>query len=364
MNTDHALTTLTVDLDAIKYNYNVLTEYSGEAECAAVVKANAYGLGIAPVSKALQQSGCRTFFVATLDEAIELRSVLGNTPRIYVFFGVQKGEEEVFIQHNILPVLNDFYQIELWNNQAKSTQLHAIIHIDSAMNRLGLTMEDGHHLSQHPQLYSNLKIDYVMSHLACISQVDHPTNGQQLERFTQIGRWFEGIPLSFNNSGGIFNLPIAAKNLTRAGISIYGSNSVPETYPDLRNVITLESQIIQIRHAKKGDSVGYGATYTLPEDSMLATLPAGYADGYLRSLGNKSYAYIGDIKVPIIGRISMDSIILDISNINKDVVTVGTKAELIGKHISVDEVAHMAGTIGYEILTTLGQRYKRCYIGG
>ncbi len=373
MDNIHSDTTLTINLDAVADNYRYFAGLSQGVESAAVVKANAYGLGVEPVASRLYDTGCRRFFVATLDEAIELRNILKKDAVIFIFHGIRTGQEKIFKEYNLIPVLNTLEEVELWNDFAADyPPLPAIIHIDSGMNRLGLNISDAETLAESGKNagnLSNLQILYIMSHLACSTEGDNPKNRKQLEKFSNVRTLFPNIKASFANSWGSMISPDFHFDLLRPGSGLYGvrANIDPENQEEvknhpIKNVIKLTSKIIQLREVKSRQPVGYGATQEVKAGSTLATIPVGYADGYMRHLTHHSHTFINGRKAPVIGRVSMDSIILDVSEIAEENLHIGTEVELIGDNITVDLLAKQAGTIGYEILTNLGNRYKREYI--
>jgi alanine racemase len=343
-------TTLTINLSAITSNYKLLSE---KVKVAAVVKADAYGLGMAKVAPALFEAGAREFFVANLDEALSLRKILPKCS-IGVFHGLQKGEEREFSANNLTPVLNDIYQIKLWRQHAD--KLSCIVHFDTGMNRLGLSQND---VNTAVDLLKNLNVQYIMSHLACADEPQHPKNLQQLQKMQTIKAVFPNIPISLANSSGVFLGDEYLFDMARTGIAMYGGNPTPNTKNPMQNVVNLRSQILQIRNIDTAQTVGYGASYELKDGAKIATLPVGYADGYFRSLGNNSFCAIGGVKVPLVGRVSMDLITVDVSGLN---VSVGDEVEIIGDTITIDDVANAAGTISYEVLTNLGGRYFRKWV--
>jgi alanine racemase len=350
---------LQIDLDAIAKNYGLLCKTAAKSECAAVVKANAYGLGVKQVAEKLQQKGCKSFFVANLDEAILLRKILGEEPRIYVFHGVRAGQEKEFQKYFIIPVLNDFYQVEIWNNFAakNDAQLPAIIHFDTGMNRLGISHYDAEKFEDYNT--DNIRIDYIMSHLASISSPEDELNKLQLQRINKIRKLFPDSKVSFANSGGVLTAKCYHFDLARPGSSLYGIKGKRDV--DLQNVITLKAKILQIREIGENGTVGYNGVAKVKKGMRIAVVPAGYADGFLRSLSNNSFAVFNGIKLPLLGKVSMDMMIFDVTKLPQ--IKVGDEVELIGTNYTVDEIAQNAGTIGYEILTSLGARYKREYIG-
>lgn len=359
--TQHADSTLTIDLKAIESNYRLLKQKGGKIECGAVIKANAYGLGVAKVAKALQKAGAKSFFVANLDEAIELRTILPKA-KIHVFHGVQKDQEREFLRHNLTPVLITIEQVESWNKKASSQnkRLPALLHVDTGMNRLGLTLNEADYLLKNPNILENIDIVYLMSHLACADESDHPLNKMQLESINKYKQLFNISKATLSNSFGVFLGKNYHQELLRPGCALYGINPTPYKKSNpMQPVVTLTSKVLQVREVGQLQTVGYGATKKLKKGSTIATIPVGYADGFLRSATNNGTCYIKNHKVPIIGRVSMDLITLDVSDIAN--IQTGMEVELIGENILIDEVASNAGTIGYEILTGLGRRYKRIY---
>lgn len=340
--------TLAVDLSAIRANYQLLKNRHARHAVAAVVKANAYGLGVEAVSKALEEEGCREFFVATLAEGIELRGILPEAG-ISVFSGPFAGEEKEYAAHRLTPVLNTPNQVERYAGKGA-----AIIHVDTGITRLGLSETELQNVRQripnHPVL---------MSHLACSGDPAHPKNAEQLIRFKKALALFPGAKASFCNSAGLFLPPEFHFDLGRPGCALYGINPTPGKNP-MQQVATLSAPILQIRTLDRDETVGYGATAPAKKGSRIAIVALGYADGYFRLLSNKGSAFIGGRKVPIIGRVSMDMIALDISAIPE--VTPDMRAEFINAEQTVDDVAKQCGTIGYEIFTRIGERVKRIYI--
>ena len=359
----HSNAILTVDLSAIADNYRLLQSMASTAECGAVVKANAYGLGVDKVAPALAAAGCRSFFVATLDEGIALRKIL-PTHDIYVFGGIAPKQDREFVQYLLIPVLNELDQIMQWNNAAirRKRKLAAVIHIDTGMCRLGLSKPSALYLAEHRHMISDLDIRYIMSHLSCAEEPDHFQNSRQYTNFREIISYESQIKLSLANSAGIFLGDKFHFDLVRPGCALYGINPAPYMANPMKHVVTLTSPILQIRDIDTPQSVGYGATYEAAAGSRIATIGTGYADGYMRSLSNKGIAIVGGETVPIIGRVSMDLMTIDITTIPRENIQLGMHVELISERCPVDRVADMAGTSGYEILTRLGSRFKREYI--
>lgn len=351
---NNSLSELTIDLSAIAANYDFLAKQSANAECAAVVKADAYGLGLDPIARVLEKAGCKTFFVATLDEALALRKV--TTKQIYVFAGITSEDHHAFLPFSIRPVLNSIQQVQVWNSRGP-----AAIHVDTGMNRLGLTKSDFLSLFENIANGEVKEPNLILSHLACAEQSDNELNLVQLKRFRALTAAFEISSKSLSASSGIFLGSQFYFDMVRPGYAIYGGNPTQTKQNLMCPVINLKVRILQCRKIKAGDTVGYGATFRSDRVRWIATIGMGYADGYLRALSENSNVYVKGKIASVVGRISMDLISVDITGIEG--VKPGDWAEVIGSSISVDELAERAGTIGYEILTSLGQRHKRIYIG-
>jgi len=348
---------LEIDLGAIVANWRLLVQKAAPAACAAVVKANAYGLGAAPVARALQAAGCRLFFVATLDEGIGLRGALGPGPEIAVFNGPLPGTTAEFAPHWLVPVLNDPGQIESWKKQPG---VPAILHVDTGMSRLGLTAREFATLATElPQ--SGIAWRAVISHLACADSPDHPLNERQRTRFAAAARHMSGVPAGLAASSGIFLGRPYHFDLVRPGAALYGVNPQPGHPNPLRQVVRLTGKILQIREIDRGESVGYGAAHVMETAGRVATVAVGYADGWLRSLSHRGCGYIAGKRIPLLGRVSMDLVTFDVSAVDPALAHPGALVELLGQHYGVDDAATDAGTIGYEILTALGARYHRIY---
>ncbi len=356
---------LTIDLDAITANYRLLSATAKGAECAAVVKADAYGLGVAKVAPALEVVGCKTFFVATLDEGIELRGILPQAD-IHILNGILLNTEDDFTAYNLIPVLNTLTQIEDWKRHCgrKEQVFPADIHFDTGMNRLGLAPDERFELYERPELLADMDIRLCMSHLACADVLDHPMNNRQLNNFTEIRRM---IPIGrecLANSSGIYLSPLFHLDMVRPGCALYGINPRPEIPNPMAQAVHLQGKILQTRDVDSPMTVGYGASHKVTEKGKIATVAVGYADGYLRSLSSKAKVAIGDFKVDVVGRVSMDLIAVDVTKVPENLAKPGGFVDVIGPHNPVDVVAKNAGTIGYEILTSLGNRYHRLYVGG
>jgi len=330
-----------------------------------VVKADGYGLGASKIAEALSAAGCRRFFVATIDEGIALRDCLSNDVVIYVLEGLMSGPTAAeFDTHDLVPVLNTPDEIRIWSDHAKSGDgRRAILSLDTGMCRLGLTPRDARALADAPDMLDGIELDYVMSHLACADQPDHPKNEEQRKLFEELRTKLPAAKASFANSGGIFLGPDYHYDLARPGAALYGISRGCGAPERMRQVIGLKAKILQIRVVDTESTVGYGATGTVPANTRLATVAAGYADGYLRSLGNNGHGYAAGVKVPVAGRVSMDLTVFNVSDVPPHAIRPGDDIDLICDDQTVDDVADAAGTIGYEILTSLGARYAKHYTG-
>lgn len=352
---------LEISLSIISENYKALRAiYSGKSVGAAV-KANAYGLGVKEVSLQLQQDGCSDFFVANIEEGIQLRQVLGQHGNIHVLHGVFSNEEEVFHQHNLTPVLNHLGQIEIWSKYAKklSKKLPAVFHLNIGMNRLGITEQELIQIDQ--ETVSSIDLKFVMGHLSSSEDKTNPINRQQLKEFNRLTSRFNNIPKSLCNSGGIFLGKEYHFDIARPGAAIYGINPTNEI--QIKNPVRIYAPIIQLSVIEEGQSVGYGASYTNKEQKKIRTaiIPIGYADGIFRNLSNNMSFYINSTPVPILGRVSMDLTIIDVSVLPENSLFIGQKVEIAGDNCTPDAIAQTSTTITNEFLTGLGGRFDRIY---
>lgn len=361
---------LTIDLGALAANYLKLRDLAAPAECAAVVKADAYGLGMDEAAPALWRAGCETFFVATLSEAQALRALLPDAV-IYVFDGLLPGTAQSFHASVLRPVLNSADEIREWADYCASAgeALPCAVHIDSGMNRLGLSAAEVGTVAQESGLWTALSLTLVMSHLACADDTDHPKNDIQRRLFDTLRAQLPKAVTSLANSAGILLGSDYTYDLVRPGIALYGGHPQRRGPNPFRPVVHLKGRILQVREAAPGETVGYGATRTLKRPSRVAIVSVGYADGLFRSLSTKDgddglIAYVDAHPAPILGRISMDLIAVDVTEVPDDLARRGAWIELLGHRISAHELASHAGTIDYEVLTNLGQRAVRRYIGG
>jgi alanine racemase len=356
---------LTIDLGAIVDNYRLLKARLGATVCGAAIKADAYGLGMAAVAPVLWTAGCRDYFVATIDEGLELRSLLPEA-EIHVLGGVGADEAAVVVAARLHPVLNSLEEIAIWSTAAgrRSGILAATVHIDTGMSRLGLPPRELDRLVAEPERLSGIDVTVVMSHLACPDLPAHPLNAAQLASFRAATARFRPARarLSLANSSAIFLERDYHFDLTRPGAALYGINPVPGQPNPLRQVVRLQGKILQLRDVDTDTSVGYGATHRVTRPTRLATVGVGYADGYLRSLSNRGSAILGGRRIPVVGRVSMDLITLDVSDVPTPELRPGALVDLIGPDNPLDDLAAQADTIGYEILTSLGRRYARRYV--
>ncbi|WP_394781746.1 alanine racemase [Undibacterium sp.] len=355
---------LTIDLGAVRSNYRLLRSQLGSAQCGAAVKADAYGLGAVRISQALFAEGCRHFFVAHLDEAIVLRPHLPEQASIYVMHGSPVGYEAEFLEHGCIPVLNSCQQILAWRELAQQKQiaLPAIIQLDTGMSRMGMSPREVQAWLADPEFIDGIDLQYLMSHLACAEDQQSPMNGQQLQTFKALRAQLPDCRATLANSSGIFLGPDFHFDLARPGAALYGLAPVAGQANPLQSVAHLQGKIIQTREIAAGTGVGYSLTYRSTQVRRIATVAVGYADGWLRSLSNRGVAYIGDKAAPMVGNVSMDTITLDVSDVALELLYPGALVDLISTKNTADQVAERAGTIGYEILTSLGLRYQRHYM--
>ena len=360
---------LTVDLDAIVANWRKLEKTAVPAECAGVVKANAYGCGTEPVARALAAAGCKTFFVATLDEAAAVRAALPSAT-IYTLDGFFQNSGEAYAKIDCRPVIGDLNELAEWDVFCRRTGWSggAAIHIDTGMNRLGLTITEAQGII--PRINAgDHGITLVMSHLVSAEQLNSPINARQLTTFREIASVFSGVPASLSNSSGIFLGAQFQFDMVRPGAALYGVNPTPEADNPMQPVVELKARIVQFRNIERGETVGYGGTWTARRPTRLAIVSAGYADGYFRAASASdgtrgAEVIVAGKRCPVAGRISMDLMAVDVTDLPPNAARRGHMVTLLGEGITVDELAHHFRTIGYEVLTSLGSRYARVYKGG
>jgi alanine racemase len=341
---------LLVDLEALTANYRHFQAADDGAVVGAVVKANAYGLGAGPVAQGLEAAGCRMFFVATAGEGADLRRVLGPGPDIFVFDGVQTETASDLVAASLTPVINDAAQLALWQEHTRNP---VAAHFDTGMKRLGFDWSTGADaLGDHP-------VSLLLTHLACADEPDHPLNRIQVERFAAIKSRFPGVPTSIGNSAGCLTRAETRGDVSRPGIGLYGGNPFADADSPVRPVASLQGRVLQLKTVAEGESVGYGATWTAGQDSQIAVVALGYADGLPRALSGRGELAIRGERCPLLGRVSMDYCVADVSRV--PAVESGDWAEAFGNVIGVDEVAAQAGTIAYEMFTGVGSRVTRVY---
>ncbi|MFU0507727.1 alanine racemase [Pseudaminobacter sp. NGMCC 1.201702] len=352
---------LTIDLEAVRDNYRLLKARLGKARCAGVVKADAYGLGAAEVATALAADGCDTFFVAHVGEGLALRDVLGSGPDIYVLNGTPPGAEGACVAAGLITVVNSLEQLAAWRAAANAIgrKLPAALQVDSGMSRLGMAPEEVEQLATDASLLEGVEVKLVMSHLACADEPAHPANAAQKKAFDLLRALLPAAPASLANSSGIFLGEDYHYDLVRPGAALYGINPTPGQPNPMRAVAHLAAKVIQTRTLTGGAGVGYGHTFRTEGPLRAATISLGYADGWHRRAA--AGAYFDGVRLPFIGRVSMDSIIIDISALPEGALAAGDLVEIIGPHQTLDVVAGHAGTIGYEVLTDLGHRFHRIY---
>ncbi len=353
----HCTSVLEINTQAIAQNYRTLCSLLPRSTCAAVVKADAYGFGMEKVASVLHRAGCQHFFVSHLEEALLLRNLLEGVS-IYVFSGLLPGTEEVFVQNNLIPILNDFGMVERWSKVAQkyNTKLPCVLHIDTGMRRNGFDSEDVAKLFTSFDILELLDIKMVMSHLVSSHEKDNPLNETQKKEFDAFRNNFPQAKASLADTGGVYLDPTFHYDIARAGKGLFGLYPSPSLVPCLKVL----ARILQIRTAHKGESVGYGATHTLTRDSKLATLGIGFADGYDRRL-SQGYAEIKGFKTPVVGRISMDYTVIDVTDVPEALCYANGWAELVNERLTLDVLAHQIGTISRELSTGFGPRLKRVY---
>ena len=360
---------LTVDLAAIAANWNALAGMTVPVECAAVVKGDGYGCGLEPVTRTLYRAGCRTFFVADIPEGRRVRAVASDAA-IYILNGVMPGSAQAFAADYLRPVISSTTELAEWDAfvATRNWRGGGALHVDTGMNRLGITVDEA--VAIAPRLQSeNHGFTLLMIHLACAEIPGHPMNDRQIRLFREVRMLYRGVASSLANSSGIFLGGTAYCDLVRPGVALYGVNPTPAKKNPMRPVVELKARIIQVRTINKGDTVGYGAAFTATRPSRIAIVAVGYADGFLRSAAAARGKPAAEVVVagkrcPVAGRVSMDVLAVDVTDLSDGAVRRGDFATLIGGRLSVDDLAAGMGTIGYEVLTHLGRRYHRVYKGG
>lgn len=367
---DHAR--LTIDLAALADNWRTMARRSGAARTAAVLKADAYGIGLEPAARTFHQAGARDFFVATPAEGAALRATLPDV-RIYVLSGMWAGAERLFFEFDLVPVIVSEEQLVVFMAAvADGGDIPCVLHVDTGMSRLGLRVEDALALAGDAARPASFSPIMLLSHLACADDPSHTLNRQQLQRFRSVVSAFDDIDATLANSAGIFLGDDYHFTLTRPGIALYGGAAVNDVPNPMRPVVTAEARILQVRDAKAGESVSYGASTVFKRDTRIAIAAIGYADGYMRSLSGAGVplrtaglaganGVLHGRTVPLIGRVTMDLSHFDVTDLPAGSVRPGDFIELFGRHMPIEDVARAGGTIDYELLTGLGRRYERRY---
>ena len=367
---------LSVNLGALVRNWKTLAAHAGRADCAAVVKANAYGCGTREVVAALARAGCRSFYVALPAEGVVARKAAPNAS-IGVLNGYFADAADTYVEHRLRPVLGSVEEIDGWRTlcERRANPLPCILHVDTGMNRLGLTVEEFHELADTDAL-AGIAITMLMTHFACADDLGHPKTLLQRERIAQCAERLPQVPVAAANSAGSLQNGEGSRfafDQVRAGVAMYGAEALNDVANPMEPVVTLEGRVLRVRPVAAGDTVGYGAAQTMVRDSRIAIVCVGYADGYhraasnagvsMRALSAPAKAWFDGRSVPGVGRISMDLCAFDVTDLPETAIGPGDWIELFGPNIAIDDVARAAGTIGYELLTGLGQRFARTYIG-
>lgn len=365
-----ATTRLTIDLDAIAANWRFLAKTAAPALTGAAVKADAYGLGAARVAPALYAAGCRHFFVAHLGEALALRPRLARDATVYVLHGVPPGTAPDFVAAGITPILNSLGDLEAWSRAGKALgrRLAAALHVDTGMCRTGLSASEVARLIAEPERLDGVSLDLVISHLSCADDPANPMTARQRDRFLDITARLPtaGAPFrrALANSAGILWGADYHFDLVRPGIALYGGHPIAGKPTPLAPVIRLEADILQVREIDPPEAVGYGAVHKVSRPTRVATVAVGYADGYIRAAGNRGTALLAGHDIPILGRISMDLMTIDVTDVPPARCLPGMAITLVGDSLTIDRVAATMDTVSYELLTRLGQRFTRVYQGG
>lgn len=354
---------LTIDLAALGRNYRKLVSMLAPVRAGAVVKADAYGLGAERVAATLYGEGCRHFFVAQFVEAVRLRPTLAHDAQIFVLNGLQPGNEIAGAERGIVPVVNSLAQWRQWSATARMLKrcLPAVLQFDTGMSRLGFPREERAELAAALGDGSNVEILFIMSHLASADDMESDQNGEQLAEMSRIADEFPGLDMSFANSGEVFLGDAYHGVLARPGIALYGGAPNNGEANPMEPVVSLDVAVVQTRTVPAGTKVGYGGAHVTQREMRLATIAAGYADGLPRTLSDRGAVYVNGIRLPIVGRVSMDSVTVDVSALPEGTLTLGSLVEVLGPNQTLEDIAGDAGTISYEILTALGDRYDRQY---
>lgn len=361
---------LRIDLDALRANWARLNNETGAAECTGVIKADAYGLGLEEVARALTHEGCRTFYVATLEEGRRARAVQPGAT-IYVLDGLMPGAEDYYAGFNLRPVLSSLAEVREWAAfcQQIGRNLPAALHLDTGINRLGIPDHEVTALARDPTPLQAFRLALVMSHLACADDPASPKNEAQRDKFDRLRAMLPPAKASLANSGGVFLGARFHYDQVRPGIALYGGRALEGRPNPMRPVVKLSARILQVRDVPPGETVGYGAIWKVEHASRIATVACGYADGFLRALSGPTgkpgpIGYIGSYPVPVVGRVSMDLLTVDVTGVPEALAKRGAWVEVVGDRVTVDDLTDKAGTIGYELLSRLSRRVHRIYAEG
>lgn len=362
--TANPLAVLEIDLTALEKNIRLIqNRVAPTARVAGVVKADAYGLGMAEIAAVHQKTGTPTFFAATPEEGERLRALLGPVPEIALLCGLVPGAAGFYRGFGLTPVLNSLGQLAEWRVEGGAAP--AMLHLDTGMNRLGLDRVETARLLSEPALLDGIGLTALLSHFACADEANHPMTKRQKDDFERITAQIlaqkPGIRRSLANSAGIFASSSYYYDLVRPGMAVFGLNPTPGQGNPMQNVVKLRARILQIRQIGKNETIGYGATCLCPAPRRAATIGLGYADGFLRSLSNRGVLFWNGQPCPVLGRVSMDLVTVDVTDVTGRTPREGDWIDVLGPDQGADELAEQAGTIGYEILTSLGARYQRRY---
>lgn len=354
---------LRIDLKGIQDNYLFMKRCSFSNVSAVVLKANAYGLGLCPIAEALEGVGVQDYFVTTLEEGIALRKVLGCV-RIYILNGVVKGTEDILKFYDLVPVLLSLEQLSLWRVYAQKIQKKclAILQVNVGMGRFGLSFDEAKMVQDDPRALNGIELLYILGHLSSASLSTHQNNEKEKNCFEEFLRIFPKIPATLANSAGILLGKPYHFDMTRMGIALYGGAPLEDQPNPLKAVVSLKARILQVLSLKKGMTVGYDGTYVMPKDGNVATVNIGFGDGFPRALSNKGHGILHGVKVPIAGRISMDWMSFDVTDVSEEAIRSGDLVTLLGKGLTLDGVAGCAGTTSYDLVSSLGSRLHRTYV--
>jgi alanine racemase len=353
-----------INLDNLAKNYwQIKDELSYETELTAVVKADSYGFGAIPVSRRLYKEGCRAFWVATIEEGIVVRKALPNDAEIFVLSGIMSGAEDLAVGYGLAPVLNNDYQSNLWIDYGKKTnrKLNAVIQVDTGIFRNGYSYRD---IDKLGDIRKNLNVVWIMSHLACADELNHPLNKIQLGRFRKVLKHFDGAKGCLSATNGIFLGKDYFFDAVRPGKALYGFSIRKDRIGSMTPVMDVFARIVQINRLQAGDTIGYGATFTADRDMTTITIGIGYADGFMRKFSGFGHGFLGGKQMPMVGRISMDYCVLDASEVDESYLEIGNWVALTNdSDYTLERWALELNTLPHEIACRFGSRVKRVYIG-